>query len=131
MLGILVTLLLAQAPLAGNALSVPAIGRGDDLLALPPGLRLLTESLRVPFGDDWGGEMRGSIEMDGRVSLGLFMKVWSEGVCDPHWCADRSIHMGADVRVRVTPRLDLNLGYEQGKGPAAGRGPMLRARWKF
>ena len=134
----LLALLLAQAPSAGPSSIAPAFQAIDDQVVLPHGLRLLTESLRVPFAEDWGGEMRAGIGagngigLSGRLSFGAFMKAWSEGVCAPgHSCRELSIHSGVDARLRVTPTLDVNLNYEIGKGPATGRGPMLRIRWKF
>ena len=132
MMPALLALLFAQAPLTGDASTTPTSTASYDLFVLPRGLHLLIETLRVPFAADWGGEMRARIAMGGRLSFGAFMKAWSEGVCVPgHSCQELSIHSGVDTRFRVTPSFDLNLGYEIGRGPATGRGPMLRLRWNF
>ena len=50
--------------------------------ALPPAgespwqrLHLLDETLRIPFGDDWGGETHFGFRFD-RLDVGVFARAW-------------------------------------------------------
>jgi hypothetical protein len=71
-------------------------------------LHLLEESLRVPFGEDWGGELH-VFRRFNRLDVGGFVRAWSQQVCDRPDCPGRSLEGGAEVRVNVTPKLDVGL----------------------
>jgi hypothetical protein len=123
---------LAQVPGTDSSLIPRANPRAESHIDLGRNLRLLHESLRVPFGDDWGGQIRGSLEFARRISVGAYMKSFADGVCDPHWCANRAVRAGVDVQIKVTPVFDVNVGYEAGvRGSYLYRGPTLRMNWKF
>jgi hypothetical protein len=71
-------------------------------------LHLLDETLRVPFGEDWGGETHYFFRFN-RLDVGVFARAWSDAVCDRPDCAGRAVFGGAEVKVNVTPTLDVGL----------------------
>jgi hypothetical protein len=71
-------------------------------------LHLLEESLRIPFGEDWGGEADYFLRFN-RLDLGGFVRAWSQAVCDRPDCAGRSVQAGAAIRVKVAPALDVGV----------------------
>lgn len=107
--------------------------------ALPPAgespwqrLHLLDETLRIPFGDDWGGETHFGFRFD-RLDVGVFARAWAEGLCDRADCVNRGIHAGAEVKVNLAPSLDVGLevGAYRGAPQRAGALILPRARLKF
>jgi len=95
-------------------------------------LHLLDETLRVPFGEDWGGETRFFARF-GSLDIGVFARAWSETVCDRPDCAGRAVQVGAEAKVNVTPALDvgLELGAQRGSTERTGSIIMPRLRMKF
>jgi len=95
-------------------------------------LHLLEETLRIPFGEDWGGETRAFARF-GRLDVGVFARAWSEAVCDRPDCAGRAVQMGAEVKVNVTPALDVGLDLGVGRNATQRGGSMIlpRLRLKF
>ena len=88
---------------------------------------LFSESLRVPFGDDWGGETFMYTPLGRRLSLGLLMRAWNAGFCNHLTCTDRALEAGLELRYRVKPGLDLGVGI--GVQRAAGApGPAVLPR---
>lgn len=95
-------------------------------------LHLLEETLRVPFGEDWGGEMRYFVRYD-RLSVGVFGRAWSEEVCDRADCRGRALQAGADLKISVTPTLDVGLDMSAVRSGRQRAGSMIgsRLRLKF
>jgi hypothetical protein len=108
---------------------VPPPVRADSFGAK---LHLLEESLRVPFGEDWGGETHYFVRF-GRLDVGAFARAWSESICDRPDCPGRALHAGAEVRVNVTPRLDVGLDVGAARSGTQRTGSMMlsRLRLKF
>ena len=91
---------------------------------------LFLETLRVPFGDDWGGETFMYTPLGRRLSLGLVLRAWNAGFCNHLTCIDRAIEAGVELRVRVKRGLDLGVGMGVQQGPAE-RLVMPRLHLKF
>ena len=98
----------------------------------PGRLHLLDESLRVPFGEDWGGETHYFVRFN-RLDVGIFARAWSEAICDRPDCVGRGLHAGAEVKVNVTPALDVGLDVGGARGATQRTGSMIlpRLRLKF
>ncbi|HXJ18710.1 MAG TPA: hypothetical protein VMT03_00645 [Polyangia bacterium] len=96
-------------------------------------LHLLEETLRVPFGEDWGGETHYFMRFN-RLDVGVFGRAWSQTVCDRPDCTGRSLSAGAEVKVDVTPALDVGLNAGAVRdGTTRGTGTIIlpRLRLKF
>jgi hypothetical protein len=98
----------------------------------PARLHLLEETLRIPFGEDWGGETHLGFRFD-RLDVGLFARAWSEAPCLRPDCADRGVHAGAEVKVNLGPALDVGLDVGAYRGSTQRTGTLIlpRARLKF
>lgn len=115
---------------------------GAQQLRLPPAppardvpsrrLHLLDETLRVPFGEDWGGETRFFVRF-GRLDVGAFARAWSELVCDRPDCPGRAVQVGGEVKLNVTPALDvgLDVGVQRNAIERSGALILPRLRMKF
>jgi hypothetical protein len=121
----------------------PASSRVPDLKLSPPLVeqtdrpvgppRLFIQTLRVPFGEDWGGEMFAYIPISRRLSVGLFMQAWNEAICSEPACPQRAIEGGVELRYRMKPGLDLggSIGVQR-SGDARGTPAVLpRIHLKF
>jgi hypothetical protein len=97
------------------------------------GHHLFLESLRVPFGDDWGGETFMSTPLGRGLSLGLLMRAWNAGFCNHLTCTDRAVEAGVELRYRVKPGLDLGvgIGMQRAAGPQPVPTVMPRLRLRF
>lgn len=95
-------------------------------------LHLLDETLRVPFGDDWGGETH-LFARFGHLDLGLFARAWSEAVCDRPDCAGRAVQAGAEVKMNLTPAFDVGFDFGVQRGSTERTGSLIlpRLRAKF
>ena len=95
-------------------------------------LHLLEESLRVPYGDDWGGEVHYYFRFN-RLDVGAFARAWSEAICDRPDCVGRAVQAGAEVKVNVTPALDVGLDVGGARGATQRTGSIIlpRLRLKF
>jgi hypothetical protein len=95
-------------------------------------LHLLEDSLRVPFGEDWGGDTHYFIRFN-RLDVGVFARAWSEAICDRPDCPGRAVHAGAEVKVNVTPALDVGLDVGAARNSTQRTGSMIlpRLRLKF
>src|SRR2546423_806389 len=95
-------------------------------------LHLLHESLRVPFGEDWGGETHYFLRFN-RLDVGVFARAWAETICDRPDCIGRGVYGGAEVKVNVTPSLDVGLDVGGARGATQRAGSMIlpRLRLKF
>jgi hypothetical protein len=95
-------------------------------------LHLLEESLRVPYGDDWGGEVHYYFRFN-RLDVGAFARAWSEAICDRPDCVGRAVQAGAEVKVNVTPVLDVGLDVGGARGATQRTGSIIlpRLRLKF
>jgi len=113
-------------------LMAPAPGAGDaGQTALP--FHLFNETLRVPFGGDWGGETFLFTDLGHRLSLGLFMRAWSEALCVTPSCDGRALEGGVELRYQVKPGVDIgvDVGAQRGGGVRSVPGVMPRVRVKF
>jgi len=122
--------LLFWATAGAQPLTLPAAPPRADQPAWR--LHLLDETLRVPFGEDWGGETR-LFTRFGALDVGVFARAWAETVCDRPDCAGRAIHAGAQTNLNVTPALDVGLDFGVHRGAAERTGSMVlsRLRLKF
>ncbi len=95
-------------------------------------LHLLEEVLRVPFGEDWGGEVHYFVRFN-RLDVGAFVRAWSEAICDRPDCPGRAVQGGAEVKVNVTPTLDVGLDLGPARNATQRAGSMIlpRMRLKF
>ena len=95
-------------------------------------LHLLNETLRVPFGEDWGGETHYFLRFN-RLDVGVFAKAWAEAICDRPDCPGRAVYGGAEVKVNVTPVLDVGLDVGAARSSTQRAGSMIlpRLRMKF
>lgn len=107
----------------------PTLPQADRTLSR---LHLLEETLRVPFGGDWGGETHVFARFK-NLDVGVFARAWSESVCDRPDCAGRGVHAGAEVKVNVTPAMDvgLDVGVHRGATERTGSLILPRLRLKF
>jgi hypothetical protein len=121
----------AAAP-AGSALelSPPRLGE-QDRSTLP--FRLFVDTLRVPFGGDWGGETFLYTPINDRLSVGLFMRAWNEAICVSPSCQDRAVEAGVELRYQIKPGLDLGLGMglQRGAGVRPAPSVLPRVHLKF
>ena len=94
--------LTAAAPSTGPDLKLraPLAPEQDGTLLRP---HLFLETLRVPFGDDWGGETFMYTPLGRRLSLGLLMSAWNAGFCNHLTCTDRAIEGGVELRSATEP----------------------------
>jgi hypothetical protein len=95
-------------------------------------LHLLEESLHVPYGEDWGGEVHYYFRFN-RLDVGAFARAWSEAICDRPDCVGRAVQAGAEVKVNVTPTLDVGLDVGGARGATQRTGSIIlpRLRLKF
>lgn len=95
-------------------------------------LHLLDETLRIPFGEDWGGETRFFARFK-YLDVGVFARAWAESVCDRPDCGGRGVQAGAEIKTNVTPSLDVGLevGVQRGSTERTGSIIMPRLRMKF
>ena len=114
-------MLAALAASASPDLALPESAPTLPDRALLP-LHLLEETLRVPFGEDWGGETFLYRLLTPRLSLGLSMRAWSEAICDRPSCQERAIETGVELRYQVTPGLDV--GVDMGVQRTGGARPV-------
>ena len=122
MLAVLAT---GAAPAPDLRLSAPlALARDETLLPA----HLLIETLRAPFGDGWGGETHLHVPIAHRLSLGLFMRGWSEAICDRPACAERAVESGVELQYQLKPGLDLGVGMGVQKGSGARSAPAVLPR---
>jgi hypothetical protein len=84
----------------------------------------------VPFGDDWGGETFLHTPLSRRLSLGVTMRAWSEGICERPSCTERAFEAGVELRYLMKPGLDLGMGIGVQKG-AAGNALLPHLHLKF
>jgi hypothetical protein len=98
---------------------------------LPP--HVFVETLRVPFGDDWGGETYLYTPLGHRLSFGLFMRGWNEAICDRLACAERTLESGVELRYQLRPGVDLGvgLGVQKGAGIRSAPAVLPRIHLKF
>jgi hypothetical protein len=96
-------------------------------------LHLLEETLRVPFGEDWGGETHIGLQLGSGIWIGTFVRAWAEAPCDRKDCPDRAVHAGAEVKVQMTPAVDLgvNAGAHRSSTQRTGSMILPRVRIKF
>lgn len=113
------------APVPDLRLPAPRTA-GRDEIVLPH--HLFTDTLRAPFGDGWGGETYLYTPVGHRMSLGLFMRGWSEAVCDRPSCAERAIESGVELRYRLKPGIDLGVGMGVQRGAGARSAPAVLPR---
>ena len=106
-------------------LSAPLAEERDGTMLRP---HLFIDTLRVPFGDDWGGETFLYTPLGHRLSLGLLMRAWNEAICDRLSCADRVIEAGVELRYQVKPGVDLGVGMGVQKGGGARSAPAVLPR---
>jgi len=127
--------LMLAGPVAAPAspeLKLPTPGLGQpERSALP--FRLFVDTLRVPFGADWGGETFLYRPINDRLSVGLFMRAWNEAICDRPSCQDRAVEGGVELRYQVKPGLDLGMGIgaQRGAGMRATPTVLPRVHLKF
>jgi hypothetical protein len=95
-------------------------------------LHLLDETLRIPFGEDWGGETRFFARFK-YLDVGVFARAWAETVCDRPDCGGRGVQAGAEIKANLTPALDvgLDLGVQRGSTERTGSVILPRLRMKF
>ena len=118
------------APVPDLRLSAP-LTEGPGEIVLPP--HLFIDTLRAPFGDGWGGETYLYTPIGHRLSLGVFMRGWSDAVCDRPSCAERAIESGVEVRYQLKPGVDLGvgIGVQRGSGARSAPGVLPRIHLKF
>jgi hypothetical protein len=125
------------------AVLTPALSDVLDLKLAPPVVgqkgpagrppHLFIQTIRLPFGEDWGGEMFVFSPISRRLSVGLFMRAWNEATCSEPACPQRAIEGGVELRYRMTPGLDVggSIGVQRG-GNARGMPAVLpRIHLKF
>ena len=134
MKGAWLTMLVSAGPGLGELFpSLPPVpvtrGAGGDRLPF----HLFSETLRVPFGADWGGETFLYAPVAPRLSLGLFMRAWSEAPCVSPSCEARALEGGVELRYQVKPGVDIGLGVSTQRSAGTNPAPTVlpRLRVKF
>ena len=89
---------------------------------------LFSETLRGPFGQDWGGETFLYAPVGARLSAGLFMRSWSEATCASPSCAERAMEAGVELRYQVKPGVQLGVGLGAQRSPGARPAPSVLPR---
>jgi|GEM_PF-6058643 len=112
---------------------VPRLPVAGDAAGGTLPFHLFTETLRVPFGGDWGGETFLYAPVGPRLSLGLFMRAWSEALCVSPSCEARALEAGVELRYQVKPGVDIGLDVSTQRSAGAAPTPTVlpRLRVKF
>jgi len=63
-----------------------------------------------------------------RLTLGVYLRAWSEAVCDRPSCAERAVESGVELRYRVQPGLDLGVGLGVQRSPGTRTAPSVLPR---
>ena len=111
-------------------LSAPLVDQAGRTLRLP---HLFIQTLRVPFGEDWGGEVFVYAPVARRLSVGVFMRAWNEATCTNPACPQRAIEGGVELRYRMKPGLELggSIGVQRSGGARLPPAVLPRIHLKF
>lgn len=129
--------LLTAAALTPPAPAAPELKLAEPLAGLPDRsalpFHLLVDTLRVPYGEDWGGDTFLYRPLNPRLAIGLTLRAWNEAICASPSCQDRAIEAGVELRYKVKPGLDLGVGVgaqrSAGVRPAPAVLPRLRLKF--